>query len=572
MFALPPLSVRVQHVEPVRRGGIHPFSVCMTLWIWQTYGSAPTNGFVYIIIKTMTHKIILPILFFMIAQNSLAYNKLSVFKDFNKPKIRVLIIANADYKGIKYDLPFTVNDAEVYQGIFHHVFEVPDHRILMCYNLSYPGFIKKMKEFTKTIRKDDLIFIIYTGHGHFNGLPRFIDEKSPSIQGFYDLINHSFTNDTVLLMDSCYSGNVEKAKPILKALKLDKRYGFRKNILRFYSSLAAQKSEGNHYYLIQKYQKHLKETYLFLKSMGYEARKNSLFTLLFASFFAEHSLSEVDNISFEALYSHITTKISLMQQEGLVIQRPVMYPFMKRPFKEHYNLLYRTPTAKGLSSREIIYKKACRKQAEKKHRVAADLFLDLNHYKDSRKRLSQCYTWQALKRIDSHPKHAIYLLKKALTYDPKSFYTLTFLGQGYQRAGQYSKALSLFRAVHKRAVKKHDRLWVAVSLNNMGLVYKKQKDYSKALDYYSKALKIRIATLGANHPLCGVSYNNIGAVYYYLKDYKKAQRFMLKAVRVLERKWGSDHPHVKASCVWLARIYAVQGKSKKADIYRRKSR
>ena len=57
-----------------------------------------------------------------------------------------------------------------------------------------------------------------------------------------------------------------------------------------------------------------------------------------------------------------------------------------------------------------------------------------------------------------------------------------------------------------------------ILLNNIGLVYSDLGDYSKALDFYQKALEIRIKILGMNHPLVADSYNNIGVVFFKLND------------------------------------------------------
>ena len=41
---------------------------------------------------------------------------------------------------------------------------------------------------------------------------------------------------------------------------------------------------------------------------------------------------------------------------------------------------------------------------------------------------------------------------------------------------------------------------VATTYNNMGLVYRNQADYPRALEYYQMSLDIRSGTLGKDHP------------------------------------------------------------------------
>jgi tetratricopeptide (TPR) repeat protein len=46
----------------------------------------------------------------------------------------------------------------------------------------------------------------------------------------------------------------------------------------------------------------------------------------------------------------------------------------------------------------------------------------------------------------------------------------------------------------------HDRLDVATTHNDMGVVYELQGKYAEALEVYSNALDIRASALGRDHP------------------------------------------------------------------------
>ena len=50
----------------------------------------------------------------------------------------------------------------------------------------------------------------------------------------------------------------------------------------------------------------------------------------------------------------------------------------------------------------------------------------------------------------------------------------------------------------------------ANSYNNIGVVYREQGNYGKALEYHKKALAIREKLLGTEHPNTATTYNNIG--------------------------------------------------------------
>ena len=63
----------------------------------------------------------------------------------------------------------------------------------------------------------------------------------------------------------------------------------------------------------------------------------------------------------------------------------------------------------------------------------------------------------------------------------------------------------------KKAVLGEKHLEVAYSYNSMGIIYNKQGEYTKALDYYEKSLAIRKVVLGEKHPEVAGSYNGIGS-------------------------------------------------------------
>ncbi len=66
----------------------------------------------------------------------------------------------------------------------------------------------------------------------------------------------------------------------------------------------------------------------------------------------------------------------------------------------------------------------------------------------------------------------------------------------------------------------------------MGLVHDSMSDYTKALEYYEKDLKITLKLLGEEHVDTATSYNNMGLVYYRTKDYKKAREYYEKSLKI----------------------------------------
>ena len=73
---------------------------------------------------------------------------------------------------------------------------------------------------------------------------------------------------------------------------------------------------------------------------------------------------------------------------------------------------------------------------------------------------------------------------------------------------------------------------VASSFNNIGFVYANQGNYSKALEYYEKALNMRLSIYGEQHPDVADSYENLYDMYTKLGDTAKAEEFRLKVEEI----------------------------------------
>ncbi|CAF1589293.1 unnamed protein product, partial [Rotaria magnacalcarata] len=70
-------------------------------------------------------------------------------------------------------------------------------------------------------------------------------------------------------------------------------------------------------------------------------------------------------------------------------------------------------------------------------------------------------------------------------------------------------------------------------------------EYSKALEYYEKSLKIREISLPPTHPDLAQSYNNIGTTYYGMGEYSKALSYLEKALAIYRNSLPPTHPHIK---------------------------
>jgi serine phosphatase RsbU (regulator of sigma subunit) len=106
------------------------------------------------------------------------------------------------------------------------------------------------------------------------------------------------------------------------------------------------------------------------------------------------------------------------------------------------------------------------------------------------------------------------------------------MGVIYKKQGDYSKCLEYYLKALKINEGINDKKGIAKNIGNIGIVYYDQRDYDKALEYYFRSLKLR-EELG-NKSYIAIQLGNIGAVYYDQRNYPKALEYYLKALKIKE--------------------------------------
>lgn len=102
--------------------------------------------------------------------------------------------------------------------------------------------------------------------------------------------------------------------------------------------------------------------------------------------------------------------------------------------------------------------------------------------------------------------------------------------------------------------KKVDRPLIAL-YGNKGILYRKNKKYTKAIDAHQKSLKIALKYYDKIHPEVAHRYANIGTVYHYLEDYEKATEYNQKALDIrLALHPSGKHPEISRAYWNLADI------------------
>ena len=113
----------------------------------------------------------------------------------------------------------------------------------------------------------------------------------------------------------------------------------------------------------------------------------------------------------------------------------------------------------------------------------------------------------------------------------------------YQK-GAYSEALPLAEKSLALAEKSYgpEKPETALALNNLAMLYKKEKRYADARSLYERALKISEKLVGPDHPDVTVSLNNLALLYAAQGDFKSAEDLSLRALNILTKAYGKEHP------------------------------
>ncbi|MGF2037496.1 MAG: tetratricopeptide repeat protein, partial [Nostoc sp. CmiVER01] len=119
----------------------------------------------------------------------------------------------------------------------------------------------------------------------------------------------------------------------------------------------------------------------------------------------------------------------------------------------------------------------------------------------------------------------------------------------------YEKSLS---AARERFTDEYPN--VAISLNNLALLYYSQGRYSDAEPLFIEALSMKKRLLGNEHPDVAQSLNNLALLYESQGRYSDAEPLFIEALSMRKRLLGNEHPDVAQSLNNLAGLYESQGR------------
>ena len=105
---------------------------------------------------------------------------------------------------------------------------------------------------------------------------------------------------------------------------------------------------------------------------------------------------------------------------------------------------------------------------------------------------------------------------------------------------------------------------VANTLNNLGNVYGSAGSFAEAEACFKRTLEIRKKALGPEHPDVATSLNNLGSVAKGIGAHEEAEAYFMQALELRERALGEDHPNVASALDNLGDSYAERGAHEEA--------
>ncbi len=122
-------------------------------------------------------------------------------------------------------------------------------------------------------------------------------------------------------------------------------------------------------------------------------------------------------------------------------------------------------------------------------------------------------------------------------------------GISYYNKGDYDKALEAFNKSLKirLATIGENNPATATSYNNIAMAWYSKGEYNRAIEFYEKALKIRVPKLGENHPYTigtrnslSYAFRGLGSKYKKEKNYRKAIDYYSRALLLHKKILFSD--------------------------------
>lgn len=130
------------------------------------------------------------------------------------------------------------------------------------------------------------------------------------------------------------------------------------------------------------------------------------------------------------------------------------------------------------------------------------------------------------------------------------------IGISFEGKGDYVSAVDSYNkafVIWKNIDENHPR--AAWCLNNIGVVYQKEKKYYESLEYQQRSLRIAKKSLPADHPNIAASVHNIGDVYSSFNQFETALEYYERALKSFQKSRPSGHPNIAYTLGSMGLLY-----------------
>ena len=113
-----------------------------------------------------------------------------------------------------------------------------------------------------------------------------------------------------------------------------------------------------------------------------------------------------------------------------------------------------------------------------------------------------------------------------------------------------------------------DHMRVALSLENMALLFIEWKQYEEAEIYYERANKIFGKNIPALSSLWGIYEKNMGRIMLGQKKYDEAEARFLKSIEIIDKAEEEMSEDLKMSLEGLVKVHEMKGDEQKVGLYK----
>ena len=92
-----------------------------------------------------------------------------------------------------------------------------------------------------------------------------------------------------------------------------------------------------------------------------------------------------------------------------------------------------------------------------------------------------------------------------------------------------------------------------------------RSNFERAVRAAKQAIEVAEANVGPDHPYVAISLNNLALLYSKEGEYAKAEPLYKRSAAIWEKALGPDHPFVANCLSKLSGVYHAMGKEEKAS-------